>query len=68
MEILEVNDPPERKPGIVVPDIDSLVDKLKNEAKFYENFSYSEHNNESIKQTTYSTITAASKFLTKLTL
>ena len=29
----EVNDPPERKPGIVVPDIDSLVDKLKNEAK-----------------------------------
>ena len=33
VEILEVNDPPERKPGIVVPDIDSLVDKLKNEAK-----------------------------------
>ena len=28
VEILEVNDPPERKPGIVVPDIDSLVDKL----------------------------------------
>ena len=27
-----------------------------------------EHNNVSIKQTTYSTITAASKFLTKLTL
>ena len=41
VEILEVNDPPERKPGIVVPDIDSLVDKLKNEAKIYENFSYS---------------------------
>ena len=33
VEILEVNDPPERKPGIVVPDINSLVDKLKNEAK-----------------------------------
>ena len=33
VEILEVNDPPERKPGIVVPDIDSLVDKLKNEVK-----------------------------------
>mgnify|MGYP001418352272 FL=1 len=33
VEILEVSDPPERKPGIVVPDIDSLVDKLKNEAK-----------------------------------
>ena len=33
VEILEVNDPPERKPGIVVPDIDSLVNKLKNEAK-----------------------------------
>ena len=33
VEILEVNDPPERKPGIVVPDVDSLVDKLKNEAK-----------------------------------
>ena len=33
VEILEVNDPPQRKPGIVVPDIDSLVDKLKNEAK-----------------------------------
>ena len=27
VEILEVNDPPERKPGIVVPDINSLVDK-----------------------------------------
>ena len=33
VEILEVNAPPERKPGIVEPDIDSLVDKLKNEAK-----------------------------------
>ena len=33
IEILEVNDPPERKPGIVVPDVDSLVDKLKNEVK-----------------------------------
>ncbi len=33
VETLEVNDPPERKPGIVVPDVDSLVDKLKNEVK-----------------------------------
>ena len=33
VEILEVCDPPERKPGIVVPDVDSLIDKLKNEAK-----------------------------------
>ena len=33
VEILEVNDPPERKPGIVVPDVESLVDKLKNEVK-----------------------------------
>ena len=33
IEILEVNEPPERKPGIVVPDVESLVDKLKNEVK-----------------------------------
>jgi len=33
LEILEVNEPPERKPGIKVSDVDSLVDKLKNEAK-----------------------------------
>ncbi|MEE2695316.1 MAG: electron transfer flavoprotein subunit beta/FixA family protein [Pseudomonadota bacterium] len=33
LEILEVNDPPERKPGIKVPDVDTLVEKLKNEAK-----------------------------------
>ena len=33
VEILEVNDPPERKPGVVVEDVDSLIDKLKNEAK-----------------------------------
>ncbi len=33
VETLEVNDPPERKPGIVVPDVDSLINKLKNEAK-----------------------------------
>ena len=33
VDIIEVNDPPERKPGIVVSDVDSLVDKLKNEAK-----------------------------------
>ena len=28
VEILEVNDPPERKPGVVVEDVDSLIDKL----------------------------------------
>ena len=33
VDIIEVNDPPERKPGVVVSDVDSLVDKLKNEAK-----------------------------------
>ncbi len=33
LEILEVTEPPERKPGIKVEDVDSLVDKLKNEAK-----------------------------------
>ena len=29
---LEVNEPPERKPGVIVNDVDSLIDKLKNEA------------------------------------
>ncbi len=33
LEVIEVNDPPERKPGIKVEDVDSLVNKLKNEAK-----------------------------------
>ncbi len=33
LEILEVNEPPERKPGIKVENVESLVDKLKNEAK-----------------------------------
>ena len=33
LEILEVNDPPERKPGIMVQDIEELLGKLKNEAK-----------------------------------
>ena len=33
LEIIEVNDPPERKAGIKVPDVSNLVDKLKNEAK-----------------------------------
>ena len=32
IEILEVTEPPERKPGVKVEDVDSLVDKLKNEA------------------------------------
>ena len=33
LEVLEVNEPEARKPGIIVPDIETLVDKLKNEAK-----------------------------------
>ena len=33
LQILEVNDPPSRKPGIIVENVDSLIDKLKNEAK-----------------------------------
>ncbi len=33
LEVIEVNDPPERKPGIKVDDVDTLVEKLKNEAK-----------------------------------
>ncbi len=33
LQVLEVNEPPERKPGIKVDDVDALVDKLKNEAK-----------------------------------
>ena len=33
LEILEVNEPDDRKPGILVPDIETLVEKLKNEAK-----------------------------------
>ena len=33
LDILEVNEPPERKPGIKVQDVESLVNKLKNEAK-----------------------------------
>ena len=37
LEILEVNEPPERKPGIKVENVESLVDKLKNEARYYEN-------------------------------
>ena len=33
LQILEVNEPPERKPGVKVDDVESLVNKLKNEAK-----------------------------------
>ena len=33
LKVIEVNDPPERKSGIMVKDIDELVQKLKNEAK-----------------------------------
>ena len=33
LKVLEVNEPPERKPGIKVDDVEALVNKLKNEAK-----------------------------------
>jgi electron transfer flavoprotein beta subunit len=33
LDLLEVNEPPDRKPGIKVENVESLVDKLKNEAK-----------------------------------
>ena len=33
LKVIEVNDPPERKSGIMVKDIDELIQKLKNEAK-----------------------------------
>ena len=33
LQVLEVNEPPERKPGIKVDDVEALVSKLKNEAK-----------------------------------
>ena len=33
VEILKVTEPPERKAGIKVSDVSSLVEKLKNEAK-----------------------------------
>ena len=32
VETIEVNQPPARKPGVIVEDVDSLIDKLKNEA------------------------------------
>ena len=33
LQVLEVNEPPERKPGIKVDDVEALENKLKNEAK-----------------------------------
>jgi len=33
IKTLKVNDPPSRSAGITVPDVDTLIDKLKNEAK-----------------------------------
>ena len=33
LEIIEVNEPEPRKPGILVPDIETLIEKLKKEAK-----------------------------------
>jgi len=33
LTLLKVQDPPARKPGIKVPDVATLVDKLRNEAK-----------------------------------
>lgn len=31
--VIEVNEPPLRKPGVTVENIDNLIEKLKNEAK-----------------------------------
>ncbi|NJM32370.1 MAG: electron transfer flavoprotein subunit beta/FixA family protein [Limnobacter sp.] len=33
IRLLKVSDPPQRAPGVMVPDVDALIDKLKNEAK-----------------------------------
>jgi electron transfer flavoprotein beta subunit len=33
LKMLRVQDPPQRKAGIKVPDVATLVDKLRNEAK-----------------------------------
>ena len=33
LAVLEVNEPPSRKQGVMVKDIDELIEKLKNEAK-----------------------------------
>ena len=33
LDIIEVNDPPEREPGVKVRDVDDLISKLKNDAK-----------------------------------
>jgi electron transfer flavoprotein beta subunit len=33
LKTLQVNEPPKRSAGVMVPDVAALVDKLKNEAK-----------------------------------
>lgn len=33
IKLLKITEPPPRPPGITVPDVDTLIDKLKNEAK-----------------------------------
>ena len=33
ISVLEVNSPPLRKGGVIVKDVDELIDKLRNEAK-----------------------------------
>lgn len=33
LEVVKVEEPPKRKPGIIVESVDELVDKLRNEAK-----------------------------------
>ena len=33
LDIIEINDPPEREPGVKVKDVDDLISKLKNDAK-----------------------------------
>jgi electron transfer flavoprotein beta subunit len=33
MEVIEVNEPPKRKAGVILSSVDELIDRLKNEAR-----------------------------------
>jgi electron transfer flavoprotein beta subunit len=33
MEVIEVNEPPKRKAGVILSSVDELLDELKNEAR-----------------------------------
>ena len=61
-----MNDPPSRKPGVMVNDVDSLIENLKNDKSNMKTLIIVEHNNDSVKPSTYSTITAASKISDKI--